>query len=268
MESLIAVAVLALFGYTVGSMKVIDQGYEGIVQRLGRFQRTLKPGLNFVVPFFDSVLVESTREQLLDIDPQAVTTKDNVSIKVDAIIYWRILDVEKAYYEIEDLDLALENLVLGSLRSQIGQMTLNETFSNRDKVNQALLRELDQATEPWGVKIVRVELQEIVLPEALQRALEQERTAETAKRAELLQSQATVQSIEQIAKAFESIDRKNADAVMRFLMTQRYVDANYKLSESNNSKIIFMDPKSLSETVGELIGADTTEGLDVDTKSS
>jgi regulator of protease activity HflC (stomatin/prohibitin superfamily) len=262
MESLIAVAVLALFGYTVGSMKVIDQGYEGIVQRLGRFQRTLKPGLNFVVPFFDSVLVESTREQLLDIKPQAVTTKDNVSIKVDAIIYWRILDVEKAYYEIEDLDLALENLVLGSLRSQIGQMTLNETFSNRDKVNQALLRELDQATEPWGVKIVRVELQEIALPEALQRALEAERTAETTKRAELLQSQATVESIKQIAEALQA--QKNPEAVMRFLMTQRYVDSNYKLSESNNSKIIFMDPKSLSETVGELIGADTTEGLDVD----
>jgi regulator of protease activity HflC (stomatin/prohibitin superfamily) len=259
MESLIAVAVLALFGYTIGSVKVIDQGYEGIVQRLGRFQRTLKPGLNFVVPFFDAVLIESTREQLLDIAPQAVTTKDNVTMKVDAIIYWRILDVEKAYYEVEELDKALENLVLGSLRSQIGQMTLNETFSNRTKINQALLTELDQATEPWGVKIVRVEVQEIELPEKLQRALEEERTAETAKRAELLQSQATVESIGQIASALKA--QPNADAVMRFLMTQRYVDANYKLSESSNSKIIFMDPKALSETIGELIGAENAENI-------
>jgi regulator of protease activity HflC (stomatin/prohibitin superfamily) len=265
METVIAVAVLALFGYTVGSVKVIDQGYEGIVQRLGRFQRTLKPGLNFVVPFFDSVLVESTREQLLDIKPQAVTTKDNVSIKVDAIVYWRILDVEKAYYEIEDLDTALENLVLGSLRAQIGQMPLDDTFSNRNKVNQALLKELDQATEPWGVQIMRVEVQEIVLPEKLQRALEEERTAETAKRTALLEAEGTVKSIEQLANALKS--QPNAEAVMRFLMTQRYVDANYKLSESNNSKIIFMDPKALSETVGELIGAETIDNTN-DTSNS
>jgi regulator of protease activity HflC (stomatin/prohibitin superfamily) len=259
MEALVAVAVLAIFGYTVGSIKVINQGNEGIVERLGRYQRTLKPGLNVVVPFLDTVLVETTREQQLDVAPQTATTSDNVTIKVDAVLFWRILDVEKAYYNVEDLEEALKNIVLGSLRSAVGHMSLSETFSNRDQINKTLLKELDSATEPWGVKVTRVEIQEVEVPENVRQALELERAAESKRRAEVAEAKATVESIERIAAALKA--DPNAEAVIRYLLTQRYVDANYKLSESNNSKIIFMDPKALSETIGELIGADSTEGF-------
>jgi regulator of protease activity HflC (stomatin/prohibitin superfamily) len=259
MESLIAVAALAIIGYMVGSVKVINQGHEGIVERLGRYQRSLKPGLNFVVPMLDTVLVESTREQILDLEPQSAITRDNVTIMIDAVMFWKILDVEKAYYAIENLEEALKNLVLTTLQSEIGQMDLRETVSSRNKINQALLRALDSATETWGVKVIRVEVQEIKLSDNLRDSLEKERVAESTRRASVSEAEATVESIQRISRALQS--QPNAHMVIRYLIAQKYIDANHKLGESGNSKIIFMDPKALSETVGELIGADPTEGL-------
>jgi regulator of protease activity HflC (stomatin/prohibitin superfamily) len=259
MDPILAAIALAVAGYMAGSVKVVQQGTEGLVERWGRFHRRLEPGINFVIPVMDSVLVESMREQVLDIEPHQATTNDNVPIQVDAVMYWRILDVERAYYSVEDLEAALRNLVITTLRAEVGRLSLTETFSSRDKVNKALQSQLDEATETWGVKITRVEIQEVKMSEKMQQSLELERLAETKKRAEIAESEGTVKSIEMMAKALES--HPNAKMVMQYLLTQRYVDANQKLGESNNSKIIFMDPKSLSETIGELIGADTTEGL-------
>ncbi|MCY7392923.1 MAG: paraslipin, partial [Leptolyngbyaceae cyanobacterium CAN_BIN12] len=144
--SLIVIAALAIVGYIIGSIKIINQGYEGIVERLGKYQRTLKPGLNFVVPFLDTVLVDNTREQLLDIEPQSVITKDQVTIIVDAILSWKILNVEKANYTVENVEKSLKSLVLTTLRSEIGHMDLREMISSRNKIGQVLLKELDQAT--------------------------------------------------------------------------------------------------------------------------
>ncbi|NJP09001.1 MAG: paraslipin [Leptolyngbyaceae cyanobacterium RU_5_1] len=259
MESLIAVAALVVIGYTIGSVKIINQGFEGIVERLGRYQRTLKPGLNFVVPLLDAVLVETTREQLLEIEPQSVITRDSLTIMVDAVLFWKILDVQKAYYSIENLEESLRNLVLTTLRAQVGQMNLQETVSSQSKINQALLKELDKATEPWGVKVIRVEVQEIKVSEELRRAMEGERIAETNRQAAVLETKATVESIERISKALQA--QPNANAVMRYLLTQRYVEANYELGKSDNSKIIFMDPKALTEAITDLIGGDRNEGI-------
>lgn len=257
MEPVLAALALAIAGYMAGSVKVINQGNQGIVERLGRFQRVLNPGLNFVIPMLDSVLVESTREQLLDIDPQQAITRDNVPLTVDAIVYWQILDVQKAYYAVQDLEEALKNLVITTVRSEVGRMDLKETVSSRGQINRALLNQLDEATEDWGVKVKRVEVQEITPSTAMLEALEQERVAESRRKADIAQSQGTVQSIELISDALRN--QPNAKDVLKYLLTQRYVEANMQLGESPNSKIIFMDPKSLTETIGELIGADTTE---------
>ncbi|MGC8711729.1 MAG: SPFH domain-containing protein, partial [Leptodesmis sp.] len=189
METLIAMATLVVFGYMIGSVKIINQGYEGIVERLGRYQRTLKPGLNFVVPLLDTVLVENTREQILDIPPQSVITKDNVTFTVDAVLYWKILVVERAYYEIDNVENALKNLVLTTLRSEIGKMDLKDTFASREKINDEMRKQLDEAVEPWGVKIIRVEVQEIKLSDELRRALEAEKTAESERKAKISQAQ-------------------------------------------------------------------------------
>jgi regulator of protease activity HflC (stomatin/prohibitin superfamily) len=254
MEPLLAAFVLALVGYIFGSIKVINQGTEGLVERFGQYRRSLKPGLNVVIPLIDTVLVESTREQLLDIEPQSAITRDNVSLTVDAVMYWKILDVQKAYYAIEDLEAALENLVITTLRSEIGKMDLRETVSNRNKINQALLHELDEATETWGVKVIRVEVQEIKISDALRDALEEERAAESRRKATISETEGVVESIQRLSRALQS--QPHSQEVLKFLVAQRYVESNLKLGESNNSKIIFMDPGQLTEAVNDLLHPD------------
>jgi regulator of protease activity HflC (stomatin/prohibitin superfamily) len=257
MEPLIAIAALAVIGYTIGSVKIIPQGDEGIVERLGRYQRTLKPGLNFVIPLLDMVLTLDTREQILDVVPQSVITKDNVTIKVDAVLFWKILDVEKAYYEISDVQKGLENLVLTTLRSEIGKMELKRTFSSREEINKSLLKQLDQATATWGVKVIRVEIQDIELSDELRRSLEAEQTAEAEKRAKLYQAEGVVESIGLISTALQQ--QANTKHVLKYLLAQDYVKSNVELGKSGNSKIIFMDPKSLDEAITNLIGIEEIE---------
>ncbi|MBW4470033.1 MAG: paraslipin [Stenomitos rutilans HA7619-LM2] len=257
MESLIAALTLVVVGYIAGSVKIINEGNEGIVERLGKHRRNLKPGLNFVIPVFDTVLVESTREQVLDIDPQQTITRDNVPLTVDAVMFWKILDVQKAYYGVEDLESALTNLVVTALRGEIGQMDLREAVSGRNKINQALLHQLDEATESWGVKIMRVEVQELAPSKTILESLELERSAESRRKATMSETEGMVESIRRISLALQG--QPNSQAVLQYLIAQKYVDANLKLSESDNSKIIFMDPKALNETLGELISTDQTE---------
>lgn len=257
MGSLIAALTLVVVGYIAGSIKIINEGNEGLVERLGQYRRTLKPGLNFVIPVFDTVLVESTREQILDIDPQQTITRDNVPLTVDAVMFWKILDGQKAYYGVEDLESALTNLVVTAIRGEIGQLDLREAISGRDKINQALLHQLDEATENWGVKIMRVEVQELAPSKTILESLELERSAESRRKATMSETEGMVESIRRISLALQN--QPNSKAVLQYLIAQKYVDANLKLSESDNSKIIFMDPKALNETLGELISADQTE---------
>jgi regulator of protease activity HflC (stomatin/prohibitin superfamily) len=258
MEAIIAALALTLMGYMAGSVKIINEGNAGIVERLGKYRRTLNPGLNFVIPMLDTVLVETTREQLLDIDPLSAITRDNVSLSVDAVMYWKILDVYKAYYAVEDLEPSLKNMVVTTLRSEIGRMELRETVSSRGKINQALLNQLDEATETWGVKVTRVEVQEIKPSKTMQESLELERSAESKRKAAISETEGTVESIQRISKALQS--QPNAQDVLKYLLAQRYVESNFKLGESANSKIIFMDPNALSETVNRLIeSAETPE---------
>lgn len=252
MEAIIAALALLIVGSTVGSAKVVNQGFEALVERTGRYRRTLKPGLNFITPFLDTIVwEETTREQTIDIPPQEVITSDNVSIKADAIVYWKILDLKKAFYEVEDVENAIKNMVITTLRSEIGQMELERTFSSRREINQALLQELDKVTEGWGVKITRVEIQEITLGKDLITSIEKQKAAEIEKRAALEEAEGVVQSIKRISEALRS--QPNAREVMQFLLAQKYVEANLKLGESANSKVVFMDPKAMTEALSDLL---------------
>jgi SPFH domain / Band 7 family len=166
MESILLAIALIVIGYTVGSVRIINQGKQAIVERFGRYQRTLNPGLNFAVPLIDTVIVESTREQVLNIAPQIAITKDSVRIKFDALIFWRILDIRRAYYAVEDLEEALINIAIASIRSEIANLNLNEVEYSKNKVDKALLHDLDKATAAWAVKVLRVEIQDIVISES------------------------------------------------------------------------------------------------------
>lgn len=191
MSQFFFLVLLILGGSTVfGSVKIVNEKNEYLVERLGSFEKKLSPGLNFVVPFIDRVVYKETiREKVIDIPPQSCITKDNVSITVDAVVYWRIMDMEKAYYKVENLQSAMVNLVLTQIRSEIGKLELDETFTARTEINEILLRELDISTNPWGVKVTRVELRDIMPSKAVQDSMELQMAAERKKRAAILTSE-------------------------------------------------------------------------------
>ncbi|MDZ8189588.1 MAG: SPFH domain-containing protein [Nostoc sp. ChiSLP02] len=191
MEQLFLLVFLALGGSAVaGSVKVVNQGNEALVERLGSYNKKLEPGLNFVMPFLDKVVYKETiREKVLDIPPQKCITRDNVSIEVDAVVYWRIVDMEKAWYKVENLQSAMVNLVLTQIRSEMGQLELDQTFTARSQINELLLRDLDVATDPWGVKVTRVELRDIIPSQAVQESMELQMSAERRRRAAILNSE-------------------------------------------------------------------------------
>jgi regulator of protease activity HflC (stomatin/prohibitin superfamily) len=269
--SILAPMILVIIGYTIGSTKIVNEGNQALVERLGKFHKKLDPGLNYIIPFLDRIAVEDTvREQVLDIPPQQAITRDNISLEVDAVVLWKVLDLREAYYAVEDVELAIQNLVTTALRSMIGELDLSETYSSRATLNQKLLRQLDEATADWGVKVTRIELQEIKPPKTILESLERERAAQSEKQATISQAQGTVESIQILSQALQS--QTNSQQILQFLIAERYVDANQKLGESPNSKVVFMDPKALSEALSDLIStpdapvdANMTNGL---TKSS
>ncbi len=182
------IVVLATFG--VSSIKVTSSSRSMLVERLGKYNRQLQPGLSFVLPAVERVVShESLKERVLDIPPQQCITRDNVAIEVDAVVYWQLLEHSRAYYAVDNLQAAMVNLVLTQIRAEMGKLDLDQTFTTRQDVNEVLLRELDQATDPWGVKVTRVEMRDIKPSARVQDAMEQQMTAEREKRAAILRSE-------------------------------------------------------------------------------
>ena len=213
-----------LFGFLVililggsglaSSVKIINQGNKALVERLGKYSgKELTPGLNFLFPVLDRVVFQETiREKVLDIPPQQCITRDNVSIGVDAVVYWRIMDMEKAYYKVENLRSAMQNLVLTQIRAEMGKLELDQTFTARSDINELLLRELDEATDPWGVKVTRVELRDIVPSKAVQDSMELQMSAERRKRAAILTSEGEKESAVNTARGKAEALQLDAEA--------------------------------------------------------
>ncbi|MEH1779684.1 SPFH domain-containing protein [Nostoc sp.] len=271
MEPIIAI-VLALIGYALGSAKLINQGNEALVERLGRFHRKLKPGLNFIVPLVDQIVMEdTTREQFTDIKPQNVITQDNIYVEVDAIVYWRIRDIEKSFYAIEDLQGALTQITTTTLREIIAQNTLEQTNVSRAEMDSAILDQLNNITADWGVEILRLDIQRITLPESVRKSREEEQAAvikkraliteaEGEKEAAIKKAEGTMASVQIISQALSSNPKESRD-ILRYLVAQDYVDASQKLGESSNAKIVFVDPANSTEMFQELIAESIiTEG--------
>ncbi|BAY25964.1 band 7 protein [Calothrix sp. NIES-2100] len=204
-----------------GAVKVINQGDEALVERLGSYNKKLEPGLNLVAPFLDKIVYKQTiREKVLDIPPQQCITRDNVSITVDAVVYWRIIDMEKAYYKVENLQSAMVNLVLTQIRSEMGQLELDETFTARSQVNELLLRDLDIATDPWGVKVTRVELRDLIPSKAVQESMELQMSAERKKRASILTSEGDRESAINSARGKAEAQILDAEARQKSVILQ------------------------------------------------
>jgi len=254
---------LVLVGYAVGAAKIINEGNEALVERLGRRHRKLSPGLNFIVPFIDQVVMEdTTREQLLDIKPQNVITKDNIYLEVDAVVYWRINDMQKSFYEIDNLQQGLNNLATTNLRQIIAQNTLEQTNVARAEMDQTILEKLNDTSKDWGVQILRVDIQSINPPESVQKSMEMQRAAEIESHAAIEiaegQRQASVKKAEGTMTSMQIISeaiRSNPESreILRYLVAQDYVEASQKLSASENAKIIFMDPGKSKDIYDQVV---------------
>ncbi len=208
-----AIGAGVLFGVGSTSFKVVNQGEEALVASLGKYKRKLPPGPHLIVPFIDSISYRgSIKEQVLDIAPQQCITRDNVSITADAVIYWRIVDMERAFYRVENLQQAMTNIVLTQIRAELGSLELDETFTARNKINELLLRDLDDATDPWGVKVTRVELRDILPAKAVQESMELQMTAERKKRAAILTSEGEREAAINKARGLADSQLLNAEA--------------------------------------------------------
>jgi regulator of protease activity HflC (stomatin/prohibitin superfamily) len=260
-----ALAVIALLG--INGVKITSGGQSRLVERLGRYDRQLQPGLSFVLPVVEKVVShESLKERVLDIPPQQCITRDNVAIEVDAVVYWQLLEHARAYYAVDNLQAAMVNLVLTQIRAEMGKLDLDQTFTTRQEVNEALLHELDQATDPWGVKVTRVELRDIQPSRGVQQAMEQQMTAEREKRAAILRSEGERESqlnaargraealvLDAKAKQEAVLLEAEAQAKRQALLAQARADAAGRLAS-----VMQVNPQA-SEAIRLLLAGDWME---------
>ncbi len=267
--------------YIAGSVKIINEGEAALVERFGRYQRTLAPGLNFTLPIVDTIVIDTTREQVFDVPPQDAVTMDGVPLKADAVVFWEIKDLYKVHYNVDDVKEAIENFVLTNLRTAVSQMSLMEVLAARSDLNSTLLTELNSVTDDWGVNIRRVDVKDIDPSESVVKSMEMRRVAEEQKAAAILEAQGKKQAaieeaesrkvaaiyeaegireaVQRIAEAVQSDPNQQLalKEVVKYLVAQRYVAANEKIGESNNAKVLFMDPRSLTDALDELVAGDT-----------
>ena len=225
--------ILFLIIIAVAAIKILREYERGVIFRLGRLIGAKGPGIIFIIPGVDKLLRISLRTVALEIPPQDVITRDNVSIKVNAVLYFRVLDPNKAVVEVENYLYATSQLAQTTLRSIIGQSQLDELLSERDKINVELQDILDKQTEPWGIKVSLVETKQVDLPTEMQRAIARQAEAERERRAKVIHAEGEAQAAEKLAEAANIISVHPAAIHLRFLQTITKVAA-----EKNSTTIL------------------------------
>lgn len=229
---LVGLAIATLFA----SVKIVAQYEKGIVLRLGKFKTLVGPGLNLVLPYIETLMKVDVRERVINVEPQKVITKDNVSVIVDAVIYYKIVDPVKAEFEVEDFDTAATTLAQTNLRNVVGDKTLDETLTARDVINTSLREVLDEATNGWGVKVTRVEVQKIDPPADITESMSLQMRAEREKRAEILRAEGVKQS--QILQAEGSrnaaILEAEGEAKSKILRAEAEAESIKKVADAAN----------------------------------
>jgi regulator of protease activity HflC (stomatin/prohibitin superfamily) len=231
------ITILVVVGvFILAGIKILNEYERGIIFRLGRCIGQKGPGIIYVIPFVDKMVRVSLRTVVFDVPPQDIITKDNISIKVNAVIYFRVMDPQKAIIEVEDFLYATSQLSQTTLRSVLGQAELDELLSSRDKINDHLQAILDQHTEPWGVKVSKVEVKNIDLPKEMQRAIAKQAEAEREKRAKIIGAEAELLASEKLTEAAAVI------ATQPIALQLRYLQTLAEIAVENNSTTIFPVP--------------------------
>ena len=232
---LVLLVILAIL-FLSSALKVVREYDRGVIFRLGKSIGKKGPGLIILIPLIDKMVKVSLRVTTLDIPTQDIITKDNVSLKVNAVLYFRVVDPVKAIINVEDYLFATGQLAQTTLRSILGQVELDELLSKREEINEQLQRIVDEQTDPWGVKVSLVELKHVDLPQEMQRAMAKQAEAERDRRAKIIHAEGEFQASEKLAKAAEIIGRQPAALQLRYLQTLTEVAAE------NNSTLIFPIP--------------------------
>jgi regulator of protease activity HflC (stomatin/prohibitin superfamily) len=225
--------------FLASALRVLNEYERGIIFRLGRVIGAKGPGLIILIPVVDKMVKVSLRLVAMDVDPQDVITRDNVSVKVNAVIYFRVMDPEKAILEVENYMYATSQLAQTTLRSVCGQAELDELLSEREKINSKLQEILDSQTDPWGIKVSTVELKHIDLPQEMQRAMAKQAEAERERRAKVINAEGEYQAADRLAEAATIIREHPMALQLRYLQTLR------EISAENNSTTVFPIPIDL-----------------------
>jgi regulator of protease activity HflC (stomatin/prohibitin superfamily) len=232
MYALLAVVLLFIF-FLSAALKVLNEYERGVIFRLGRIIAAKGPGLIILIPIVDRIVKVSLRLVALDVDPQDVITRDNVSVKVNAVLYFRVVDPVKAIVQVENYAYAMSQLAQTTLRSVCGQAELDDLLSEREKINAKLQEILDTHTDPWGIKVTTVELKQIDLPQEMQRAIARQAEAERERRAKVINAEGEFQAAAKLAEASVIIEKHPVALQLRYLQTMREMAA-----ESNSTTFL------------------------------
>jgi regulator of protease activity HflC (stomatin/prohibitin superfamily) len=235
----IAALVVLLILFLASAIRILNEYQRGVIFRLGRLIATKGPGLIILIPVVDKMVKVDLRIVAMDVPPQDVITRDNVSIKVNAVIYFRVMDPDKAVVEVENFLYATSQLAQTTLRSVCGQVELDEILSEREKINSNLQEILDRSTDPWGIKVTTVEVKHIDLPQEMQRAMAKQAEAERERRAKVINAEGEFQAAQKLADAAAVIAEHPMALQLRYLQTLNQVAAE------NNSTTIFPVPIDL-----------------------
>lgn len=242
--------VLLLVAIVGAAVKVVQEYERGVIFRLGRLQGAKGPGLFFIVPIIDRMVKVDLRVVTLDVPTQEAITKDNVTVKVNAVVFFRVVDPSSAIVQVEDFRRATWNISQTTLRNVLGQSELDELLSHREMVNQKLQKIIDETTEPWGVKVSIVEVKDVELPQTMQRAMAKQAEAEREKRAKIVHAAGEHAAAQELVNAADLLNAHPVSVQLRYLQTLT------EISVEKNSTIIFPVPLDLFEGLRNLIRPD------------